>query len=140
VASKSARPIRTVQNENPADGLAQTLTGSRFLSEDTLSFEEIRVTRYAAIELKLETEHECAPLVHGDGQILNPLVAFPYLTLINNVSQAWYGPPAGYWGAATPPNASPTLVYQTEWHPLTGEQCLPGRMPATSCNIFSIVV
>lgn len=27
--------------------------------------------------------------VYGDGQILNPLVAFPYLTLINNLSQAW---------------------------------------------------
>lgn len=27
--------------------------------------------------------------VYGDGQILNALVAFPYLTLINNVSQAW---------------------------------------------------
>ena len=27
--------------------------------------------------------------VYGDGQILNPLVAYPYLALINNVSQAW---------------------------------------------------
>jgi hypothetical protein len=27
--------------------------------------------------------------VLGDGQILNPLVAFPYLTLVNNASQAW---------------------------------------------------
>ena len=27
--------------------------------------------------------------VYGDGQILNPLVAYPYLALLNNVSQAW---------------------------------------------------
>ena len=27
--------------------------------------------------------------LYGDGQILNPLVAFPYLTLVNNLSQAW---------------------------------------------------
>ena len=50
--ANTARPNRAVQFENPTYRIAERTTGSRSSSEQTLRFEEIRVTRYANSEFE----------------------------------------------------------------------------------------